>query len=447
MSFFSDVGLVGSGVQDVLTRAEAARNAEADRAWLTQERARKSESEQAALDDARRQRAFADEVRSIIPQYLAGGDNAIQAQPATPGVQLDPRQQEGGDLSTPAQPAQPAQDNISGLYQAIQEAALRNGRLSDYEAMKKRLDAYKSEGVLDFIAKARQGAPESTLLDTFNQSGKVKLAALQKVDDGQYVGQTTDGQKVDLNLDRMTESLLGPKDYLAHSDRTDRTAATLDARKMAIDASEARNQGLDALRNANTALAEARLAKLTSGDGAGSRTQGNWNVFDSQVRAHARDYVTELDPDTGKYVTDRKAALKLASMASALARKDPTLSAAEAVEAASQKLDSMRSVQQGAQSQAETEAATLSFSTPAKQKAWVDGRAAALTRMRESAPAGAAAPVQAAPPAPQPAPAAPDAPAATPSDVAKPATQADYNALPKGSRYVNPKDGKVYVKN
>jgi hypothetical protein len=39
------------------------------------------------------------------------------------------------------------------------------------------------------------------------------------------------------------------------------------------------------------------------------------------------------------------------------------------------------------------------------------------------------------------------APAAASGDVAQPKSQADFNKLPKGARYVNPADGRVYVKN
>jgi hypothetical protein len=60
-----------------------------------------------------------------------------------------------------------------------------------------------------------------------------------------------------------------------------------------------------------------------------------------------------------------------------------------------------------------------------------DKRSKALERLTGS-PTGAA-------PAP--------APTAAPGGVAKPTTQAQFDALPKGARYINPSDGKEYVKN
>jgi hypothetical protein len=62
-----------------------------------------------------------------------------------------------------------------------------------------------------------------------------------------------------------------------------------------------------------------------------------------------------------------------------------------------------------------------------------DKRSKALERLTGS-PTGAA-----------PAPAPTAAPA--PGGVAKPTTQAQFDALPKGARYINPSDGKEYVKN
>lgn len=40
----------------------------------------------------------------------------------------------------------------------------------------------------------------------------------------------------------------------------------------------------------------------------------------------------------------------------------------------------------------------------------------------------------------------PEPTVAAPSDAAKPKTQAEFNAIPRGARYVNPSDGKIYIK-
>jgi hypothetical protein len=49
--------------------------------------------------------------------------------------------------------------------------------------------------------------------------------------------------------------------------------------------------------------------------------------------------------------------------------------------------------------------------------------------------------------APTPIPSPSPAPVAAPGGVAKPTTQAQFDALPKGARYINPSDGKEYTKN
>lgn len=448
----SDIGLMGSGYNEVMDADLRRRQGAEDRTYQIEERARKQREAIAAEQDAERRRAYESELRAELPRYLSGDQaiparTAVQAQPADDG-----RLYENGSVPRAAQPAAPAQPNEEGMYRRFQEIAAQHGRLDHYEAMKDRLKKFQDEGVIDFIKKARQGASDEDLVQTFNKNGKVKLAGLRKVNDDDYQGVTQDGKEVSLNLHRMTESLLGAKDLIAHVDKAaDRERKAKEAEEKAkIAQQRASDQGT--LTAANIGLREAQAALVTAraegrtGGGAdpSQRRAGNWNAFDKQVKDLATTHLTSPDPDTGKPTLDRKNLVALTSMASAIARRNPELSPAESLEQASNKIAEIQAIQEGSTQQAETESRKLPFDGERQRASWVKSRSTNLAKMRSSTTEAQRpdAPVAA---DGAPAPAAP-APKAS-GELARPATDADYKALPKGTRYVNPSDGRIYVKN
>lgn len=440
----ADFGLQMAGANDVIQQQQ-------DRDYILARRQREEEQAIAAQDEARRQRAYQSELRATIPTFLSGGTNAIPAQPAVAGQQLDPRQQEGGDVPVTAQPAKPARDNEEGMLKAWEQIAIKHAQLPQYEAAKTRVKALADEGVVDFIRKARQGASESDLVDAFNKSGKIKITGLRKIDDNDYQAVTADGQPVSLNLERMTESMLGAKDLLAHLDKSEKTAAVLRGQEDKIAGKE-REAALSAgLRDAKEELARSQARRAdaqASGVGAGdpsARRAGNWNQFDAQVKSLATTHLTQMDDTTGKPALDRKNLVRLTSMASAMGRTNPDLSPAEALDKAIEKFDEVRRIQEGAADQAEQESGGLKFDNEKQRQQWVRGRADRLTKMRNSItePDTASAPPAAAAGAPA---AAPAAKPAARRDVAAPTTEEEVMALPSGAPYINPADGRVYYK-
>lgn len=395
----ANFGLMADGANAVLNERTARMNAEEDRQYQLARRRREEEEAIAKQEEERRTRAYAEELRATLPKYLAGGERGIAAKPAIEGQTFDARQAEGGDVPIAAQPAKPATDNTEGLYEALKGIAAKHGRLDHYEAMKDRVKKASEEGVIDFIKKARQGAPESELIETFNKSGKVKISGLRKMGDDEYAGVTPDGERVRLNLTSLTESLLAPKDLLAHQDRGDKTAAALEAKRLQLEGRDRENAARAGEREARARAAEvtAEAARIRAeaakarADGAGApkpRGAGNWNQFDSQVKALAREQLTSRDPDSGKAVIDHKNVASLTSMASAIARRDPDLSPGEAISAAMEKLDEIRGVQDKSQDQAEQETAGLTFGSPKDREKWIANRAKNLVRAR-TAPAEA----------------------------------------------------------
>lgn len=442
----ADFGLGMVGVNEMLDADRARRAYEADRTYLETQRKRVDEEAAAAQEDARRRRAYEQEQRSAMAEYLAGGSKAIPAREAVAGQVLDPRQQEGGDVARAAQPATPPQANDEGMYQALKAIAQKYGRLDHYDQLEKRLKAYQDEGVVDFIKKARQGASDSELVQAFNKSGKVKLAGVRKVDDDDYQGVTEDGQPVSLNITRMTESLLGPKDLLAHTDRTaDRERKARDAEEKARLAQDKAamqgklNDSLAGLRDAQGELARARAGTAGNGVDPNVRRPGNLNQFDNQVKSLATTYLaSKVDADGKPVPGSKKDVLKLTAMASALGRQNPQLSPGEAVEAAAAKMAEIDAIRETARDQAERESDTLDFGKDEKKrKDWVQGRTERLTKMR-STMAGGDEP--AAPAAPKPA-AAPAAPAPAAGGY----TTSDGKVLPEGTRVRNKKTGKTLV--
>lgn len=352
---FADFGLVAKGMDESADERTRRAQAEEDRRYQLDQRRRAEEEAIAAQEEARRTRAYQEELRQVLPKYLAGGAQAIPAQPAVEGQVFDPRQAEGGDVPLAARAAKPSQDNTEGLYKELQATAAKYGRLDHYEAMKTRIKQAAEEGVIDFIKKARQGAPDTELIDTFNRSGKLKLGGLRKVNDDEFAAVTEDGQPVRLNLTSLNESLLAPKEMLAHQDKTQATEARLTA---AREANEARAQTASAKLDAQRAGLEARSGVLAAQEDAAraraerdraaagrdpSAKPKNWTTFDNQVKALAKDQLTSQDA-AGKKTTDWKSVASLTSMAGALARKDPEAypSPAAALTAAAERMEELK---------------------------------------------------------------------------------------------------------
>lgn len=342
----ADFGLMGAGYNEVMDADRARRYSAEDRTFQLAERERKQREAIAAEQDAERRRAYEAELRAEMPKFLATGEEAIPARAAVPAQQLDPTEVDQGAIARAAVPAAPAQPNEEAMYRRFQEIAAKHGRLDHHEAMKERLKKYQDEGVLDFIKKARQGAGETELVETFNKNGKVKLAGLRKVDDDDYVGVTSDGKDVSLNTSRMIESLLGPKDLIAHTDRTEKTAAALEAKRIGLEQQDRANAARAGERTANIGLREAQAELARARAGAADRGKPdkprNWTSFDNEIGKAATDLSTSND--AGKKVVDhaRKASIK--SMAQALARANPEdyASPGAAVDAAVERLDEVR---------------------------------------------------------------------------------------------------------
>lgn len=450
----ADFGLVSSGWNASADAERARQIAEEDRLAQLELRRQKQAQAAAAQAEFERQQAFQTEARQIVPKFLSGGDQAIPAQPASTTEIPQPAISDEGEGNTtlpPAvkeNPAKPASDNYAGMYDALQKVALKHGRVADYETMKGHAQKLQEEGVLDFVRAARRGADDEELKDTFNKSGKVRLKQLTKVGADQYAGLTEDGKPVAFDLNQITESLLAPKDLLAHKDRGElqqvrrelgqaATEARNTATQARLEAAIAKIDAADGVNAARAALmsAQAELARVKAGGGGGKgRTAGNWNQFDKEVRTLAQTHLTTLDADTGKPTLDRKNMVALTSMAAALARDDPESygSPAEAVAGAVDKMAEIKRVQEDAQTQAADEVKDLGFTDPKQRERWTRSRADNLARARQSA--AAPAPAKAA-----------SVPAA--AGVEEPQTEADFAKLKKGARYKNPADGKVYVKN
>lgn len=398
----ADVGLAAQGYDQAEMRRQAVNGAREDHDWQMQQRRQ-------LADQQHRELAYQQELRDTMSQYLAGGAQGVPGSPQTTVQVAPPVANDDNGTAMPTVPkvtaAKPADDNMPGLYKAMASVQAKYGKAGEFEDTRKRLKKFQDEGVLDFISKAKQGAPDDELLDSFNKSGAVKLADLKRVGDGSYVGTTADGKPVGLDVKAMTESLLSPKDLLAHQDKTELAGERLKAVQTRTDAQKSIQDAKDrAQADVRDARAEALRSRagyddaradgtVSTGRGAG-RTAGNWNQYDAQVRQLATVHLTAPDPDTGKPALDRKNLVSLTSMASQLARQHPEISPAEAVSAAVDKIDELKSVQEGAMGQAEEEAKTLKFDSPRKRDAWVAGRAKGLTGMRNApaTPASAIAP-------------------------------------------------------
>lgn len=258
----ANFGLAAGSARDVLNERVSRERADQDREYQLAKRKREEDDALIKQEEAKRDRAYAEELRATLPKYLSGGANATPAQPAVPGEVLDPFAVDGGEVARTAQPAKPAGDNTTGLYEALKGVAAKYGRLDHYEAMKKRIKTAADEGVIDFIAKARQGLPEPELLASFNQNGKVKLKGLRRAGEDEFAAVTEDGQPIRLNLTSLTESLLAPKDLLTHRDKGEKTAATLEARRLSLEQQDRANQARAGEREARilAATAQADLA-------------------------------------------------------------------------------------------------------------------------------------------------------------------------------------------
>lgn len=457
----ADVGLVSTGWNASADAERARQMAEEDRLYQLEQRRQRQEQAAAAQAEFQRQQAFGSDSRAIIQKHLAGGEQSI---PASSVEIPQPATSDEGDNNTTLPPAikeQPAQDNYAGMYSALQAAAVKHGRLDDFEKVKQRSQKFQEEGLLDFTRAARRGASDDELKDTFNKTGAVRLKELRKIEDGKYVGMTESGKAVSLDLDQITESLLDPKSLLAHKDKSELTSAKL---KMNEVTNEAKSTTAQAKLDASRAALDARSGVLSAqedaararaerdralADKAGQPKEIKWPQFDAQLKALAKDQLTTTDK-LGKKTTDFKAVASLSSMASAIARSDPETypSPATALTAAAEMMDEISQV---AKSQAEKEAEALD-----KKSTWFSDAVKAATgkpkpqfiadRTAELLKKGMQ---TAAPPAPAAGAAAPTSrKAATPAAdaVPTPKSKSEYDALPKGAVYIDPDDGKRYRK-
>ena len=323
----ADFGLVSSGMNRSFDQRAAREDAERKRKQQEEDRAYELERRKRAEEDEARTRAYAEELRQTLPKYLAGGEQARPAQAAVAGEVLDPFAVDGGEVARTAQPARAAGDNTEGLYEALKGVAAKYGRLDHYEAMKDRIKKATDEGVLDFIKKARVGTPEPELLESFNKSGKVKLRGLRRAGDDEFMAVTEDGQPVRLNLTSLTESLLAPKDLLAHQDKgAERERKASDAERRATyqgQVLDSKRQALEArsgLVTAQEELARARADRVRNPVVKPPKPTDFGKIDNEITKALKPEYTTQKD---GGPKVDYAGFSAHKSMVSALVRQDP----------------------------------------------------------------------------------------------------------------------------
>ena len=339
--------------------------------------------------------------------------------------------------------------------------------------------------VMRLLAGDKQGA-----LEAFNASGQHKASAINDVGDGTYdiVATGPDGQQYTRRLDPKKAMLqfLSPPQYIAHQDRETALNAKEtslkqqqsqfeDRQRLALDIAAGKKDTADQLNTlrdqrwadrsqyerdigeSRGKLLEAQTALANARTGAVGTAKRNWGQINNAIDRESRQALQTTD-ELGKTRVNEGQLAQVRARAQALTKADPDRYAeapAEAVYAATQELRQIDSV---VGPQVEQEAAVIKAAEPGlfdsgnradyyKKKGvkdlaeWKTKRA---DELRAAAMSSAGLSAVGAPKSDK-------AVSGTirgtaPAGIATPKTQAEFDALPPKSKFVNPKDNKVYEK-
>lgn len=348
-----------------------------------------------------------------------------------------PASKEGFDIA--------ADSNLAGKTRAAADYAAEQGELEQAEKFRAKLEKMEAEGYKSMMVDMAVGKNPQEIAAQFNRIGEKRIVDGStdgkvykfKYEDG--TEQTYDRGEVAARAEQMGflkkpqtkivpqgSDVVGEDGKVLHTNPRPAPVRNIDPLSP---------EGIEAAKKRAAAIAAVRP---TRGGDPTARRPGNANQFHSQLKSLATSYLTTNDEETGKPTVDRQGVVRLTAAASQIASANPNLSPAEALEQAAAAFDEERSAQATALEEAEEVSKTLAFESEKKRKDWVKATASAKAKMRTGAsrtkaPAAEPGDGQA-------------APRAAKAGVAEPATEEDFKALPPGTRFVNPKDGRIYVK-
>lgn len=287
-------------------------------------RRRQLQAEQQAalqLAAAQRDEDFRARAASGLADFLPSGAKAttVQTQEIAPDDQAPSGFQDAGPAAVKRY------DNRAGALDFMREAAIKSGNPDRAMEIDKRLRAYKDEGLLDTARAIASGQPDDVIRDTFNASGRVKLASVKRLDKSRIVGVTEDGRQVQFDASQMMGGLLSPDQFKRDESREEVTQARLSEGNWKSEAARAKAEN-DRIK------AEAyrdRMSRL--GGPAGSKPvdpakeRAERRRWQADVERYARDEATSIDPESGAKVVDSDRLNQIAGLSALLVQEQPDL--------------------------------------------------------------------------------------------------------------------------
>jgi hypothetical protein len=448
MDAIATLGLAGQGYN-------ATDKQISERDLLELKRQREEEVNRIAIEQARRKEALDAGMRNAVTE--------VANRPAAMGLDIatmapnDPYQEHALVTKGEAVPESP---NVAGQVQAAQQYLSRQGELEASEKMRKVMKSLEDEGYKSIVVGIASGEDPKEIQKKFNNIGKERiLGGVVDPGTGEYVFKMEGGEERRYNPTKvrglatqmgfMEKPALhnapagstvlqdGKPIYTAPNrplkeEDPDLTAAKTAYYKAGTDLRGARGDLLD--------RTDPNLRGRGGAGAAGRPTPGapGTTAFNNEVSKAAGDHATGEDLNGKKKVDyDRKNAIR--SLAQKLAKEDPEAysSASAAVDAAVEQLD-------GAKRKAETRARAELTDNPGANgtesvNAYVDRRTKELTKFYLKPEDKK----KADEPAPEP---KKTNKVMVPNGVATPKTVEELRALPAGTLYFNPADGKTYRK-
>jgi hypothetical protein len=429
MDAIASLGLMGTGYNETDRRIS-----ERDRAALSQKVNQRAYDEALRLDDIA---SGARGAMAKIPKRAAA--LGLDVDTVVPPDESD-RWGENQTVTTKGIDSAEGTD-VRGKLKAAADYLAEKGEIEQSEKYQKQLKALEAEGYNTMILGMAEGKDPKAIAGEFNRVGEKRIVngrldgtvyrfAYEDGTEAQYDRESVRAAAIQKGLLKKAETRIVPAGSTITTDDGKPLYTAPEKTQAPRNIDPLSPEGIEAGRKRAVAIAGTRPTTDPS-----VRRPGNLNQFDSQVKALATQHLTEVSEETGKPTMDRQSLVKLTALASSIGRKDPTLSPAEALQSALVEFEGERADIAAANDQAVKEAGTLTFADERQKAAWVKSRTERMVKMRRSgeakAPTKEPGDGQAAPKAGSP---------------ATPQSEEDFKALPSGTRFVNPKDGRIYVK-
>ena len=298
---------------------------------LQMERARQQQ-EQAELElkNRRRAEAYQAKVEGGLSDFMTGAQaNTI----TTPGkdavIPATAVDDEGNampvDMGTATTRKEP---NMTGALEYMHRAALESAMPDKADALRKQLHAYKNEGVEEMARAILGGKSDDEIRDVLNSKGNFNAARVQRVSDTEVIGVSASGKPFRYDAKNAMRSMLGPDKYFstqtAEGELERRRVDDATKREIEEKYKGVLGEAATTRANAYKAASEARAQPKPPKPVDPAKERAERRKFNSDVTRYAEKDATGYDTD-GNPVVDKELANQITGLSILMAQEDPDL--------------------------------------------------------------------------------------------------------------------------